>query len=133
MGSNLQHRICRGVDDQRPGLHMLFSELRDNLGTAGRFIADYLTSCLLFNAVNELIRKAVREDAERRINIEAHNLPVSSHRIFAAGSFLHFRIIRNWFIRLGYSLNRRYVRQAKLGHVRHVQPVVSLGDMPERI
>ena len=89
MRRNLEHRIGGGVDDGKPGAHVLLTQLIEDDGSRGGLIAQCLPADAPLVFGDHVRRKTVRIGAERILHDQPHHLPMTRGRIFPRAELGH--------------------------------------------
>ena len=139
VGGNLEHGVCRGVDDRLAALDMLFTQAGNDLGARSVAVTDYAGQvCLLDDAVQQRLGKTIGFVTEVT-PVEAHwhtgNFPVAGRGVFPAGDL--FGVGVSAVQLLGQADAFRHaaggipvgVEQAERGHIGELQRTGALGGI----
>ena len=86
---DLKHAVGRGVDDRKPGRHVLGAQVIDDRGTRGHHIADRRAANARFEGLDQFRGEPLRKGRERALEHNPHQLPMAGDRILAGRSFRH--------------------------------------------
>ena len=83
MGSNLEDRVLRGVNDRVPGLTMFVTQSLYDGRTRDGHIAESLSANGLFEGCHEVLRKATGLGGKRLFRDRTQQLPMARRAVFA--------------------------------------------------
>ena len=91
MAGNLQHAVCRRIDNGPAGAHMLLAQFPDDLRAAGQLFPQHAWKVSFpYKRVHQLLRETVRlvrEVAPFKIHRHTGNLPVTAESVLPLAHF----------------------------------------------
>ena len=114
-----------------PRRDLFFSQLIQNLGSAGALVADHFMACTLLQLLNEFGWETVlRKGLKRGRDMQSHHLPVAGHGIFSAAGFSQFSIAGQGRFHWRYTLKLMKICHTQLLKVRNLEILCPRCDMP---
>ena len=89
MSGNLEHAVCRRVDDGLLRAEMIRPEAFDDFRARSDFVADIAVPCLGREQVHQLFRKRIGKGRDRVVYGISHEFPMAARRVLSCGNFLH--------------------------------------------
>ncbi len=117
VAGNLEHAVCRGVDNRLAGSKMLCTQLVQNSRAGSRLIANGSMTNGSFILGHKISREAVRESGEGFCQPQTADFPVAGGGVLTC-TFFNGSTIAAHCIRIGRIACRRNLAKTKLSHVR---------------
>ena len=117
---NLQHAVCRRVDDEGTRFLLLTAVIVNDLRAGIRLVADNLAAECLLELCNDFRREAVRIRRHRALRDNAGDFPMARRRILAAREFAQAGKGTNRILHGGPAADAIDVEKADLLHVRRI-------------
>jgi len=130
---DLKHAVGGRVDDPRPRAHLPFAQFGDNLRAGRRFVADDRAAGRRFEGADQFRGETVRIRLKRGVDAQAHQFPMSGHRVFSGRYLRHLAVAGARIRHRGYARERRDKAEPELGHMGQRKPLHAAGDMAERV
>jgi hypothetical protein len=121
MGSNLEHGVGGGIDDQITGLHMLLAEFFDDRCAGPGSVGQNAAAGGFAEGLQHLFREALGIGGQRVGRYNTGDLPVTDGGIFAHGLFRQTGYHTGGGIGLGQVSNTVGVTQARRDHIGDMQ------------
>ena len=121
MGSDLEDRIRRGIDNQIAGFHMLRAIFLNHSRTGPGGICQHTSAGLLPKRLQYFFRESVRIGRQGIFRYDAGNFPVPDGGILAHRSFGQSCVGTGRLFRLRQAGNTVNVAQTSLDHIGNIQ------------
>ncbi len=132
VGGELQHRVLRGVEDQRARPEVLGAELLNSRDPVVGTIADDLVAHRLHEALDHLRGEPCGVGRLRALEHHPHELPVAAHRVLAGPQRVQ-AAVDGGVLDGGHALQRQDGPEAELAQCGQLQTADGLGEMGQRV